>query len=50
MPEEPKVAVFLRMPPDLYAEIKAKAEAEDRTFSAQVFRLLRQALASRPSR
>ena len=42
VPRRPHVAVTLRFPPDLHARLAALAERDDRTFTAEVFRVLRE--------
>lgn len=42
------MALNLRLPSDLHAELKRAAAADDRSLNAQIVHLLRQALAERP--
>lgn len=50
MPRSPNIAKLLRFPPELEEEVAALARKEYRTFSAQVFLMLREWLDARPER
>ena len=46
-PKTDHTKITLRMPPELHAEIKAKASAEGRSLNSQIVQTLRSSLAPR---